>query len=43
MGTSLDKLQRHYASRSETITKDLAAEWFAIVPEERTDLIKLAV
>lgn len=39
MGTSLDKLQRHYASRSESVTKGAAADWFSIVPSEAAEII----
>jgi hypothetical protein len=41
MGTSLAKLDKYYASRSETVTKEAAAEWFAIMPEESADIIPM--
>jgi integrase len=40
MGTSLDKLQRHYASRSESVTKEGAADWFDILPGTAAQIIR---
>jgi integrase len=34
MGNSLDQLEKHYASRSEAVTREVAAEWFDILPAE---------
>ena len=41
MGTSLAKLDKYYASRSETVTREAAADWFAIVPAESADIIPM--
>jgi len=34
MGTSLAKLEKHYRSRSDAATREVAAEWFEIYPAE---------
>jgi hypothetical protein len=41
MGTSLNKFQRHYGNRSETVTKAVAAEWFNIFPDATADVIPM--
>lgn len=41
MGTSLVKLQQHYWSRAQAITTDQAKEWFAIFPEDSSNVIPL--
>jgi integrase len=33
MGTSLEQFQKHYWNKSQMVTKKMAAEWFAIVPD----------
>lgn len=39
MGTSLDKLNRNYMSKAQIVSKQLAADYFAIVPRtEQTDV-----
>ena len=43
MGNSLQKLQRHYVARSESITKEMAAEWFAVVPVEAGVIVPMPV
>ena len=41
MGTSLDKLERNYASRARSITPETALEYFSIVPSEPAEIIPM--
>ena len=43
MGTSLEKLQRNYWNKSQSITPEMAAEYFAIMPDAKANIVKLAV
>jgi hypothetical protein len=42
MGNSLAKFQRHYWNRSNTITEDVAREWFSILPDGAEKVVPLA-
>jgi integrase len=39
MGTSLQKLEKHYMSRADTVTSDTAKEWFEIAPSTEPNIV----
>jgi hypothetical protein len=41
MGTSVHNLQKHYCSRSDAVTKEVATEWFNIFPNEAAEIIPI--
>jgi hypothetical protein len=43
MGNSLSKFQKHYWNRSNSITENVARDWFSIVPEQAGKIVPLAV
>jgi len=41
MGTSIDKLDKHYTSKARIVTKEMAAAWFKIYPPPASQIIPL--
>lgn len=41
MGNSLQKFERHYWNKAESITEVVAAEWFAILPPEAEKIVPM--
>jgi integrase len=41
MGTSLEKLNRHYMSKAQIVSKELATEWFAIMPPTEENVVQM--
>jgi len=41
MGNSLPQLDRHYSSRSDSVTREAAAEYFSIVPTESATILPM--
>lgn len=41
MGTSLEKLNRHYMSKAQIVSKELASEWFSIMPPTEENVLQM--
>jgi integrase len=41
MGTSLEKLNRHYMSKAQIVSKELAKEWFSIMPPIEENVVPM--